>query len=67
MLKPNLTLAGFKEINGKSVELYKSDAMYVGVEYRESEERYGLFLSDTAQGLEDRMTADFKRRSILNT
>ncbi|MFK7805819.1 MAG: hypothetical protein AB8G95_29585 [Anaerolineae bacterium] len=64
MLKPNLTSAGTKEISSKSVELYTSDAMHIGVEYRDEEDRYGLFLSDSAQGLEERIMADFKRRSI---
>ncbi|MFT5193328.1 MAG: hypothetical protein ACI9EW_000694 [Cellvibrionaceae bacterium] len=63
-LKQNLIAAGTTEINGKSIEFYTSDAMYIGVEYREKEDRYGLFLSDSAQGLEGRIAADFKRRSV---
>ena len=63
-LKPNLISAGSTEIRGKTLELFTSDSTYVGVEFREDEDRYGLFLSDSAENLEERIAADFKRRSI---
>lgn len=63
-LKPNLTDAGTTEIKGKTVDLYTSDALHIGVEYREKEERYGLFLDETASSLTERISADFARRGI---
>ena len=63
-LKPNLVDAGSAKINGKDVELFTSDGLHIGLEYREKEERYGLFLADSASELESRISSDFTRRGI---
>lgn len=63
-LKPNLTDAGSISIKGKNIDLFTSDALHIGVEYREKEERFGLFLDDSATGLSERISADFDRRGI---
>ena len=63
-LKPNLTDAGSISIKGKNIDLFTSDALHIGVEYREKEERFGLFLDDSATSLSERISADFDRRGI---
>lgn len=63
-LKPNLVEAGSAKINGKDVDLFTSDGLHIGLEYREQEERYGLFLADSASELESRISSDFTRRGI---
>ena len=63
-LKPNLVSSGITKINGKDVELFTSDGLHVGLEFREKEERYGLFLADSASDLESRISSDFTRRGI---
>lgn len=63
-LKLTLVSAGSTEIRSKTIELFTSDSTYIGVELREDEDRYGLFLSDSAENLEERIAADFKRRSL---
>ena len=63
-LKPNLTPAGSVKIRGKMIDLFTSDGLHIGVEYREKEDRYGLFLDESVPNLADRITADFERRGI---
>lgn len=63
-LKPNLTSAGSTQIKNKTIDLYTSDALNIGVEYRQQEDRYGLFLDESGASLTERISADFTRRGI---
>ena len=63
-LRPNLNPAGSTEIKGKTIDLYTSDGLHIGVEYREQEDRFGLFLDESVPSLTNRISADFTRRGF---
>lgn len=62
--KKILTAAGCVSVRGQEYKLYRQDNLWMGMEPRPDEQRYGLFLGSSADDVYGRMTRDFIRRGI---
>lgn len=51
--------------SGRPIDVYTSGKIWIGVEPRPDEERYGLFFGTNIDDLRGRMTRDFIRRGLL--
>ncbi len=63
-LKATLEAQGVVEIGSQHLELYKLGAMWLMVEPRDDEDRYGLYIGSSADDVTRRVKADFTRRDI---
>lgn len=60
-----LDCVGKTAVGNTTIPLYKKDNLYFGLEIREDEERYGLFLGTSVQDVTERARADYARRGLL--
>lgn len=63
-LRSRVTAVGAVEANGVAASLYRRGDLWIGVETRADEERFGLFMGTSAQDVAARMEQDFTRRNI---
>jgi len=63
-LKSTLTFDGVLTINGVELELFRKGEMWIVIEIRENEERYGLFIGKNMEDIRARVAQDFERRDI---
>lgn len=66
-LKGILTAEGHVNVHGSDYKLYRKNELWIGMEPRPDEQRYGLFLGSSADDVYGRMTKDFIRRGIEPT
>lgn len=63
-LKAALASQGTLAVNGQHLELYSLDALWIAVEPREDEDRYGLYLGSNQADVIERISVDYDRREI---
>jgi hypothetical protein len=61
-LKVTLTPEGTVTVKEQEHEVYSFGSLWLAVETRPNEERYGLYLGDSESGVRGRMTRDYIRR-----
>lgn len=64
--KETLKPVGQVEVQHIELPLYKNGTVWVGVEAREEEDRYSLFLGKDADDVQQHAAVDFKRRGLVN-
>ncbi len=63
-LQAALMPQGAVEVNGQFLDLYNLDNLWIAVEPREDEDRYGLFVGSGKDDVTDRVKVDYDRRAI---
>lgn len=63
-LRATLQAVGMLEVNGRVMQLYRNHHIWLAVEQREEEERYGLFVGRDPEDVRQRVVRDFERRGI---
>ena len=66
-LQASLTPEFSTFINGVSIDFYANNYLWLGVETRQEEERYSLFVGRNAERVQKRIAEDFERRGIGET
>lgn len=62
--KALLTAEGAIEVRGQQLDLYRLSNLWVVMEPRPDEDRYGLFLGENVADIQARVTTDFVRRGM---
>ncbi len=63
-LQTTLMSQGAINVNGQHLDLYNLDNLWIAVEPREDEDRYGLFVGSSMEDVLDRVKVDYDRREI---